>query len=216
MLDIRVRDNGAGIPSDALPYVFELFMQEERWLEGMQAGLGVGLALVKNLVELHGGTVSAYSDGEGRGSEFIVRLPLADSPAPACAAGQRDAIATPNAHRVLVVDDNHDAAQSLAMLVELLGSCAQVAFDGEAGLVAAAAFHPTIALLDLSMPGMNGFELARRLRAQPGTKSLRLIALSGRSEDTYRRQSEAAGFDAHIVKPVDLRTLEKLLGRRSA
>jgi len=189
-------------------------MQEERWLEGMQAGLGVGLALVKNLVELHGGTVSAHSDGEGRGSEFTVRLPLAESPAETGSAAQREAAAASSSHRVLIVDDNHDAAQSLAMLVELLGNSAQVAFDGEAALAAAAAFHPSIALLDLSMPGMNGFELARRLRARPDGNNLRLIALSGRSEDTYRRQSEAAGFDAHLVKPVDLRTLEQLLGNR--
>jgi len=195
-----------------LPHVFDLFMQEERWIDGMKAGLGVGLALVKSLVELHGGTVSASSAGEGKGSQFTVCLPLQavpPRPAPVAVGSERDKGVA--AQRVLIVDDNRDAAQSLAMLVELLGNTASVSFDGPAALAAARSFAPTIALLDLSMPGMNGFEVARRLRAAPGGQHLRLVALSGRSEDEYRRQSEAAGFDAHIAKPVDLATLQAVL-----
>jgi CheY-like chemotaxis protein len=191
-------------------------MQEERWV-GMQAGLGVGLALVRNLVELHGGSVCARSDGEGKGAEFTVRLPLA-APDPADgrprAAEALDPDAAPLSaaqQRVLVVDDNHDAAESLAMLVELLGNIAHVSFGGREALDACPQFRPTIVLLDLSMPGISGFEVARRLRELPGGAELRLVALSGRSEDEFRRRSDDAGFDAHLVKPVDLPTLQAVL-----
>jgi PAS domain S-box-containing protein len=216
MLRLRVQDSGAGIHPDALPQVFDLFMQEERWV-GMQAGLGVGLALVRNLVELHGGSVCARSDGEGKGAEFTVRLPLA-APDPADgrprAAEALDPDAAPLSaaqQRVLVVDDNHDAAESLAMLVELLGNIAHVSFGGREALDACPQFRPTIVLLDLSMPGISGFEVARRLRELPGGAELRLVALSGRSEDEFRRRSDDAGFDAHLVKPVDLPTLQAVL-----
>jgi two-component system CheB/CheR fusion protein len=206
-----------GIAPDVLPHVFDLFTQEERWVDGMKAGLGVGLALVRNLVELHGGTVCARSDGQGRGSEFTVRLPVVDNPAkPADARTPQAATGASPAQRVLIVDDNHDAAESLAMLVELLGSTAHVAFDGESALAEAARFKPTVALLDLTMPGMDGFELARRLHAADAAGTLRLVALSGRSEDAYRHRSQTAGFETHLTKPVDLPTLQAVLaGRRS-
>jgi CheY-like chemotaxis protein len=139
-------------------------------------------------------------------------MPLADAPpVHTGTAAERSDTVTLVQQRVLIVDDNHDAAQSLAILVELLGHTAHVSFDGDAALAAAAQCQPSVALLDLSMPGMSGFEVARRLRAQAGSAKLRLIALSGRSEEQYRRQSEAAGFDAHLVKPIDLRTLEAVL-----
>ncbi|HEY1328045.1 MAG TPA: ATP-binding protein [Casimicrobiaceae bacterium] len=216
MVDVRVRDNGVGIPADVLPHVFDLFTQEERWVDGMRAGLGVGLALVRTLVEMHGGTVCARSDGEGRGSEFTVRLPAADVAATRGEARHADAEADrAAAQRVLIVDDNRDAAESLAMLVEMLGSAVRVAFDGESALSQAASFHPTVALLDLTMPGMDGFELARRLRKVDGGRPVRLIALSGRSEDAYRNRSRDAGFDVHLTKPVDVATLQAVLAGTS-
>jgi PAS domain S-box-containing protein len=212
LLEIRVRDSGAGIPAADLPHVFDLFVQEERMENGMQAGLGVGLALVKNLVELHGGTVGAHSAGPGRGSEFVVRLPLTDAPPGQAHAAPGEARGgAASQRRVLIVDDNRDAAQSLAMLVELLGNTVEVAFDGPAALACADAFEPDLVLLDLSMPGMSGFEVARKLR-DSGHPGLRLVALSGRSEDDYRRRSAAAGFDDHLVKPIDLPTLQRVLG----
>jgi signal transduction histidine kinase/CheY-like chemotaxis protein len=216
MIDIRVRDNGVGIASAVLPHVFDLFTQEERCVDGMKAGLGVGLALVRSLVELHGGTVCARSDGEGRGCEFTVRLPAIDATgAPVDAARREPEASAAGEQRVLIVDDNRDAAESLAMLVELLGSTAHAAFSGPSALAEAADFKPTVALLDLTMPGMDGFELARRLRKQEATRGLRLIALSGRGEDAYRLRSRAAGFDAHLVKPVDLPTLQAVLEGRA-
>ena len=212
-VEIHVRDTGVGIPEASLPHVFDLFMQEERVDNGMQAGLGVGLALVRKLVELHGGSVSAHSAGRNAGSEFVVRLPLLGG----ADAGTREANGSERGtpadgrQRVLIVDDNRDAAQSLAMLVELLGNSVTVSFDGRDALVRAAQFQPTVVLLDLSMPGMSGFDVARELRASPGFGPVRLVALSGRSEDEYRRRSAAAGFDSHLVKPIDLPTLQKVL-----
>jgi CheY-like chemotaxis protein len=215
-LEIRVRDTGPGIPAGTLPHVFELFMQEERVDNGMQAGLGVGLALVRNLVELHGGSVSAHSNGPGQGSEFVVRLPLGEASPPAAPQGA-GAVPGPGERkqRVLIVDDNQDAAQSLAMLVELLGNTVSVAFDGPAALESAARFQPTIVLLDLSMPGMSGFEVAQRLRQDGAAAPMRLVALSGRSEEEYRRRSAAAGFHDHLVKPIDLPTLQRVLGQEA-
>jgi CheY-like chemotaxis protein/two-component sensor histidine kinase len=211
-VEVRVRDTGAGIAADALPHVFDLFVQEERIDNGLQAGLGVGLALVKTLVELHGGSVRARSAGPGRGSEFVVRLPVSEDTQPAAGAASSDTRSAGDARqRVLIVDDNRDAAQSLAMLVELLGNTVSVAFDGVEALERAPAFRPTIVLLDLSMPGMSGFEVATRLREQADRASMRLVALSGRSEDEYRRRSAAAGFDDHLVKPIDLPTLQRVL-----
>jgi signal transduction histidine kinase/ActR/RegA family two-component response regulator len=216
MVDIRVRDNGVGIAPDVLPHVFDLFTQEERCVEGMKAGLGVGLALVRKLVELHAGTVCARSEGEGRGSEFTVRLPAMDAAGAPDDGTRHQAQASPaREQRVLIVDDNHDAAESLAMLVELLGSTAHVAFDGPSALADAPDFKPTVALLDLTMPGMDGFELARRLRKGEATRAMRLIALSGRGEDAYRHRSRDAGFDQHLVKPVDLPTLQAILAGRT-
>jgi PAS domain S-box-containing protein len=211
-VEVHVRDSGAGIPAADLTRVFDLFMQEERIENGLQAGLGVGLALVKNLVELHGGSVSASSKGPGEGSQFVVRLPLAEPGAEPAAAATGEGRRSPEAsRRVLIVDDNRDAAQSLAMLVELLGNEVAVAFDGTDALAQVAAFQPTIVLLDLSMPGMSGFDVARALRSSTAGAGLHLVALSGRSEDDYRRRSAAAGFDDHLVKPIDLPTLQRVL-----
>lgn len=210
---IRVRDNGIGIPADKLPHVFELFMQVDRSLERSQGGLGVGLTLVKRLVEMHGGSVEARSDGAGAGSEFVVRLPAAAprlaSPAPPNgAAGPNAPVAR---RRILVVDDNIDAAESLAVVLRTMGHEARTAHDGPAALDAAGAFQPEVVFLDIGMPKMNGYDVAQRMRGQAWGKGAMLVALTGWGQDEDRRRSREAGFDEHLVKPVDLTRLAALL-----
>jgi PAS domain S-box-containing protein len=210
---ISVRDNGIGLAPDVLPRVFDMFTQVERDHKRTQGGLGIGLALVKRLAELHGGSVEAKSDGIGKGSEFRIHLPLArHRPEVACpvavtAAGS----GRPARRRVLIVDDNRDAAASLALLLKLLGSDAQTANDGPSALEAAEAYRPDLVLLDLGMPGMSGFEVARRLREQPELSAITLVALTGWGQEEDRRRTEAAGFDHHLVKPVDLAALSSLV-----
>ncbi len=197
---VRVRDTGAGIPADVLPHVFDLFRQADRTLDRSEGGLGIGLTLVKRLAELHGGRVEAHSDGPGRGSEFVVRLPLSAGPAPpAPPPAPRPA---PAARRVLVVDDNADAADTLAALLHGRGHAVRVARDGDAALLAAREFGPEVVLLDIGLPGMDGYAVARALRAAPGGGGLRLVALTGYGRDEDRRRSSEAGFDEHLVKPV--------------
>ncbi|MGQ0764727.1 MAG: ATP-binding protein [Gemmatimonadota bacterium] len=199
---ISVRDNGAGIPTDMLDSVFDMFIQVDRRLERNVGGLGIGLTLVRQLVELHGGTVRAASDGPGRGSEFTVRLGLtdgADRPEPK--PGKERPVAVPR--RILVVDDNRDGAESLAMLLELSGHETRLAFDGEEALTAAADYRPEVILLDLGLPRVNGFDVCRRLRAEPWGKEMTIVALTGWGQDGDRRNSREAGFDGHLVKPVD-------------
>lgn len=216
---LRVRDTGIGIATAMLPRIFELFVQADHAATKAQGGLGIGLTLVRNLVEMHGGTVEARSDGLGRGSEFVIRLPLADAKsrpvAPAAAAGANGGPGV-RGRRVLVVDDNRDAADSLAALLRLQGHAARIAYDGPAGLAAAAEFAPDVVLLDLGMPGMDGYEVARRIRAAPGLRGVALAALTGWGQPEDRRRTAAAGFDHHLVKPVEPAALEKLLaGLRS-
>jgi CheY-like chemotaxis protein len=217
----RVRDTGIGIPPELLPKVFDLFVQGARTLARSEGGLGIGLTLVKNLAELHGGTVEARSDGPGAGSEFVVRLPL-QAGAPAAAAAPPAPAPPAPAGRVLVVDDNADAAATLAMFLELGGFAVAVAHDGPAALAEAAAARPDVVLLDIGLPGMDGYEVARRLRASPGTADTVLVAVTGYDQEHHRRQSRAAGFDLHLVKPVDLDVVERIardaptLGRQAA
>jgi signal transduction histidine kinase len=207
---IRVRDDGIGMDADQLARIFERFVQVDTSLERSQHGLGIGLSLAKELVEMHGGTIEARSDGVGRGSEFVVRLPALREPV------QRSSPVTPDrrpalavARRVLVVDDNRDAAESLARLLELSGHEVHTAHDGLDALAAAQRVRPTVVLLDLGLPRLNGYEVARRIREQhPGSL---LVAVTGWGEDDVRRRSREAGFDAHLVKPVDLAALAKLL-----
>jgi PAS domain S-box-containing protein len=199
---VRVRDNGAGIAPELLPRVFDLFTQGQRTLDRSRGGLGIGLTLVRNLVEAHGGSVSAQSEGLGKGSEFVVRLPAPTTPA-AEATPEPDpprARAAHRARRVLVVDDNEDAAGMLAELLEAVGHDVRVAHDGPEALSVAPGFEPDVALLDIGLPIMDGYELAARLRAQGAT---RLMAVTGYGQRHDRQRSRDAGFERHFVKPVD-------------
>jgi len=201
-----------------LPRVFDLFVQERQALDRAQGGLGLGLAIVKTLVELHGGTVEAHSEGHGRGSEFAVRLPAARAgglPEPSAPAAPEVA-ARPDAMRVLVVDDNEDAADLLAMSVRLMGHLVRVAHDGPTALQIAAQFQPDVALLDIGLPVMDGYELARHLRALPGLEPVRLIAVTGYSQEADRRHTAAAGFERHLVKPIQLDELQEALNSLKA
>jgi PAS domain S-box-containing protein len=205
---IRVRDNGMGIAADQLPRIFDLFMQVDVSIERSVSGLGIGLSLVKSLVEMHGGTVEARSAGVGHGSEFVVRLPItAEAPTPQPV----DDRTTTHAHRILVVDDSRDAAESLAMLLELTGNETHTAHDGLEAVETAARVRPDLVLLDIGLPKINGYEAARRIREQPWGKSLVLVALTGWGQDEDRQKAREAGFDGHMVKPVDTAALTKLL-----
>jgi signal transduction histidine kinase/DNA-binding response OmpR family regulator len=210
---VRIRDTGIGIPADMLGAVFDLFTQVDRALDRSQGGLGIGLTLVRRLVEMHGGSVEAHSGGGGRGSEFVVRLPARASqqaPAPA-----RPHTETPQAllpqGRVLVVDDNQDSADSLAQLLRLGGFDVYLAHDGPAALESARTLTPDIVMLDIGLPGMDGYEVARRLRATPAARTTLLVAVTGYGQKEDRDRSHQAGFDHHLVKPVDYGVLQKLL-----
>jgi PAS domain S-box-containing protein len=210
--EIRVRDNGSGIGADQLPFVFDMFMQAEAPIERSATGLGIGLALVKNLVEMHDGTVEAHSAGLGHGSEFVVRLPVTHEAAqPQPKTPPHDTCVTTGARRVLVVDDNRDAAESLAMFLKLSGHETHIAHDGLEAVDKAAQLSPDIILLDIGLPKINGFEAARRIREQSQGKTLVLVALTGWGQDADRQKSREAGFNAHIVKPVDAAVLANLL-----
>ena len=207
---IEVADHGQGMPPDLVGSVFELFVQGTRTLDRAQGGLGVGLTVVRRLVEMHGGTVTAQSDGVGKGSTFRIRLPLVKAkPAVASGATARRA-ASPQ--RILVVDDNRDAVQTLAEALALAGHDVRVATDGESGLAAAREFLPETVLLDLGLPGLTGYEVARSIRREPRLAGARLIALTGYGQESDRRASVEAGFDAHLVKPVDFDAISAALG----
>ncbi len=209
---VRVRDTGIGIPPDMLARIFGLFSQVERHEERAQGGLGIGLALVKSLTELHGGSVEAHSAGPGQGSEFLVRWPLADEGRSTVRETQtREPAAAAAGVRVLLVDDNVDATESLAMLLRLWGHDVATAHDGPAALRAAQAQPPRVALLDIGLPGMDGYELAGRMRALPGSSDLVLVALTGWGQEDDRRRSQEAGFNHHLIKPVELADLQRLL-----
>jgi len=208
---ITVRDDGDGISADALPRVFDLFMQENTSLERAQGGLGIGLSLVRGLVELHGGSLQAKSDGPGTGSEFVITLPVIDAPeAPRPAAV---VAARAGARRILVIDDNVDAANALAALLRQDHHEVAVAHSGPVGIEMARTFKPEVALVDVGMPGMNGYEVAKRLRAL--NRHLLLVAVSGYSGDESRRRAKAAEFDEFVIKPFDAQALEALLSRHA-
>ena len=214
---VCVADSGVGIPIDMLPKIFDLFMQVDRSLEKSQGGLGIGLTLVRRLVEMHGGSVEAHSEGLGRGSEFVVRLPtaLATVSEVEPPSGQAAALQPPTRRRILVADDNVDSATSLTMLLEIMGNEVRTAYNGMEALDVAAAFRPDLILLDIGMPDLNGYEACRRIRDQPWGKATVLIALTGWGQDEDKRLSQEAGFNHHMVKPVDLAHIEKLLAELS-
>jgi len=210
---IRVKDNGIGITAELLPLIFDMFMQAGFALERAQGGLGVGLSLVERLVTLHGGTVSAHSEGPGTGSQFTIRLPVAgrahERPRHAPAT---EAKADPHVRcRVLVVDDNQDSADSLGMLLRMMGHEVRTAHDGLEAIAAAATFQPDVAILDIGLPKLNGYEVAKRIREQPWGKDIVLVALTGWGQDEHRRRSQEAGFNHHLTKPVELDVLQELL-----
>ena len=204
---VSVKDSGIGIPAELLPTVFNLFTQVDRHLHRSQGGLGIGLTLVKRLVEMHGGEVEARSAGAGLGSEFIVRLPLVvvEQAEPRKPKQPKKPDATK--HRVLVVDDNKDGAETLGMMLGLMGNEIRLAHDGQAAVEAAEEFRPDVILLDIGMPVLDGYEACRRIRSQAWGKSMTLIALTGWGQDADRKRTKEAGFDHHLVKPVDSATL---------
>src|SRR5690606_11700089 len=214
---IRVRDSGVGIPAAMLTRVFDLFVQGEANTEQAQGGLGIGLALVQSLVRLHGGSVVANSQGSGCGSEFVVTLPLAApdvqgrAPAPARKESRRN-----GPHVVLVADDNTDSAESLAILLRASGHRVYTVADGVEAVAAAEKIRPTVVLLDVGMPRMNGYDAARHIRAHPWGQRMLLIAQTGWGQEQDRRRSASAGFDAHLSKPLDLEALLRLLNERAA
>jgi len=214
---VRVKDTGVGIPAEKLPRLFEMFFQIDRSLERSQGGLGIGLSIVRRLVELHGGRVEARSEGVGKGSEFIVRLPvLVEQPKsaePQEPNGNGTAKAT-TTRRILVVDDNRDAADSLAMLLRLTGNEVHTAYDGVDGIEAAERCKPDVVLLDIGMPKLNGYDACRRIRNELWGKDMVLIALTGWGQEEDRRHTVESGFDAHMVKPVNPTDLLNLLASK--
>ena len=213
---VKVEDSGVGIAPEMLTGIFELFAQADHSLERKHGGLGIGLTLVKRLVEMHHGTVTAHSRGSGRGSEFVVRLPaLSGAPASEHAPEPDDDTIAATTRRVLIVDDNVDAAESLATLLKLAGNETRIAHDGLEAVEKAAAYRPDVILLDIGLPKLNGYDACRAIRAKQWGKAIVIVALTGWGQDMDRRRSQEAGFDAHLVKPVEHAALMNLLASLS-
>ena len=208
---VSVRDAGIGISADKLSTIFEMFSQVESALSRSQGGLGIGLYVVKRLVEMHGGQIEARSEGPGKGSEFVVRLPIVVAQNFTRETSNDNAAALISNLRILVVDDNEDAASSSSMLLKMMGNHVRTAYDGEEAVQAAGEFHPHVVLLDIGLPKMNGYEAARAIRQQPWGRDIVLIAVTGWGQEADKRMSQEAGFDHHMVKPVDPRALMKHL-----
>lgn len=215
IVHIVVRDNGNGIDASLLPHIFDLFVQGERSFDRAQGGLGIGLALVKSLVEQHGGNISVASGGHGAGSEFTIRLPRAQEAAPVLEMPQHDNAAESRTLNILIVDDNADAADMLSMYLGSVGHQLHVAYEGHRGLALAKEAAPDVLLLDIGLPDIDGYQLAQRFRALPQTAHATLIALTGYGQDSDRERSIAAGFDHHLTKPVDVAALLRLLTNRA-
>jgi two-component system, sensor histidine kinase len=211
---LRVEDDGYGISPDLLPRVFDLFVQGERTLDRSQGGLGIGLTLVRRLVQLHGGTVSASSEGPGRGSTFTVRLPKINRPQQVETSPTNGSY-SPCQRRVLIIEDNRDAREMLRMMLELFGHQVIEAEEGMCGLELLQAAQPDVAVVDVGLPGLNGYEVARRFRAQPGSERVTLVALTGYGTPEARERSRQAGFDHHLIKPVNAEALEEIMRRHA-
>jgi signal transduction histidine kinase len=210
---IHVADNGIGIPREELADVFNLFMQSADSLARSEGGLGIGLSLARTLTELHGGTIEARSHGIGKGCEFVVQLPLAMTPEYAAAAAkQASAVDAPQSkRRVMIVDDSVDGAESMSVLLEMLGHEVRVVYDGASALSAAPEFKPEVVILDIGLPDLDGYHVARALRAQPETAGALLVALTGYGQESDRQRTRAAGFDHHLVKPASLEDVERVI-----
>jgi CheY-like chemotaxis protein len=207
---LSIQDKGTGIEPEVLPRLFTPFLQADRSLDRSRGGLGLGLAMVKGLVELHSGLVEASSAGVGRGAEFVVRLPLEQEPA-ALSEMPTVPLSAGRQLRVLVVEDNRDGADSLRILLGLLGHEARVAYSGPEGVAVAREWRPDVVLCDIGLPGLDGYGVARELRLNPTTARARLLALTGYGQDEDFRRTREAGFDYHLVKPADPKKLQRLL-----
>jgi CheY-like chemotaxis protein len=208
---IAIRDNGLGISPTLLPKVFDLFAQGERSLARSEGGLGLGLTLARRIVEMHHGTITARSEGPNQGSEFVVHLPPAGRVSARETKGGSSTSTVTGVCRVLVVDDNDDSAQTMAMMLELGGIKAKIAHDGAAALRVADEFRPHVVLLDIGLPEMDGFEVARRMRQTPELSSAILVAMTGYGQEEDRRRTADAGFAHHLVKPVDPEALKRVI-----
>lgn len=208
---VKVNDDGIGIPTDMLPKIFDMFAQADSSIERAQGGLGIGLSLVRGLVEMHGGRVEAYSGGPGKGSEFVVRLSVVASPIHVYNQTNDSEIAASSKYRILIVDDNEDSAMGLSMMLKIMGHDTRTSHDGLKALEVAAAFRPEVMLLDIGLPKLNGYEVCRHIRKQPWGQDMLLIAVTGWGQEEDKCKSKEAGFDFHMVKPLDPDALEKLL-----
>jgi CheY-like chemotaxis protein len=209
---IRVIDNGMGIAEDQLPRVFDMFMQGNP-PETSQGGLGVGLTIAKRLIQLHGGSIEAHSSGPGRGSEFVVRLPLALTPSPTRVEHHQDSRPAGRRLKVLVVDDNNDLVQMLELTIAGMGHEVRKALDGRSAISAALSYRPDVVLLDLGLPIVSGLEVARELRRHREITNMRLVALTGWGQEDDRRHTSEVGFDHHLTKPTAPEELEGLLAK---
>lgn len=208
---LKVRDNGIGISAEFLPEVFKLFMQGERGLDRSEGGLGIGLTVARRIVEMHGGSIAASSEGPAKGAEFVVRLPAAAAPTVTAPPPKGAEPSRTVQHRVLVVDDNRDSADSLSMLLKIMGHDVRTAYDGPEAVESVAQYRPDVVLLDIGLPSMSGYDVARVLEAAPDRSRMVLIAVTGYGQDEDRRRSREAGFDHHLVKPVNAAALDKLI-----
>ena len=208
---VRVRDTGVGISAEVLPRIFDLFVQADATLDRSEGGLGIGLTLVDRLTRMHGGRVEAHSEGPGQGAEFVVRLPLdAEAVAAAADSGGRRPAGVQARRRYLIVDDNVDSADSLRLLLEMRGHAAHVVHDGRCAAAAAREFEPDIVLLDIGLPGMDGYQVVRQFRAAPDLATLMIVATTGYGRLEDKLKCLAAGFDQHLAKPLDVEDIEAL------